>query len=179
MNRMSYERQLAEAYCKLLSGIDWSDALLVAGLREGLNKFLSNAFLSLFPGIHKYHRTHLISLAALTQVEARDFSDLVYEHVVPKRPYIQKPCEELAERGELTVEFAHTVLEKYWRVATITKAEDLRLHRNAMPDGWDGENVLARYQSVGIVLQPNPYYPAPGVAERLYGHDCQEGARKG
>jgi hypothetical protein len=46
---MAREQQIAEAYCKLLNSIDWSDKLLVARVREGLNKFLSNAFLSLFP----------------------------------------------------------------------------------------------------------------------------------
>mgnify|MGYP000920368831 CR=1 FL=1 len=135
---MTVEKRLAEVYVKLLSGMDWKDELLVAGLREGLNKFLSNAFISLFPG-HKYHRTHFVSAAALVQIKAREFSGLVYEHVVPKAKYIQGPCEARARSGDLTVAFAYSLLIKYWKIATITKAEDARLPRNAMPADWDGD----------------------------------------
>jgi hypothetical protein len=45
----------------------------------------------------------------------------------------------------------------YWHVATITKEEDARLPRD-MPDDWDGKNVFARYEAVGIKLQNNSYY---------------------
>jgi hypothetical protein len=154
----SCEQQLADAYCKLLNCLDWSDPVMVAGIREGLNKFLSNAFLGMFPGTHKYHRTHLVSPAALRQLEAKDYRELVYEHVVPKSRYIQRPCEERAARGELTTAFVQALLEKYWRVATVTKAEDAQLHRFAMPDEWDGVSILARYQAAGVELLPNPYY---------------------
>jgi hypothetical protein len=156
---MSHERQLAEAYCKLLNGIDWTDPLVVAGIREGLNKFLSNAFASMYPGVHKYPRTHLISAAALVQVDVKDYQNLVYEHLVPKNLYIQRPCEELAAEGRLTVDFVLALLEKYWRVATITKAEDSRLHPTKMPENWDGADLFARYNAVGIRLQLNPFYP--------------------
>lgn len=156
----SCERRLAEAYCKLLRSIDWSDELVVAGIREGLNKFLSNAFLSMFPSVHKYHRTHLISRNALRQVETKNYRRLVYEHLVPKTNYIQRPCEERAIRGDLTVDSIEDLLRRYWRVATITKAEDERLHRRGMPTDWDGVNVLARYEAAGIKLIPNPYFGA-------------------
>jgi hypothetical protein len=157
---MSTESRLADAYCKFLAGIDWNDDLVVAGSREGRNKFLSNAFLSLFPGVHKYHRTHLVSRMALEQLAAKNHRELVYEHLIPKSRYIQGPCEELAERGELTAEFVRSLLERFWRLATITKDEDLRLRRFAMPENWDGTNVFARYEAAGIELQPNPFYPA-------------------
>jgi uncharacterized UPF0160 family protein len=162
---MSIETRLADAYCKFLAGIDWSDKLVVAGSQEGRNKFLSNAFLSMFPCVHKYHRTHLISEAALRQLESKNYEELVYEHLVPKSRYIHLPCEELAERRELTTEFVKAKLEKYWRLATITKSEDSKLHRLAMPENWDGINVLARYEAVGIQLQANPYYPAEPAVE--------------
>jgi hypothetical protein len=143
-----------------LAGIDWADELIVAGSREGRNKFLSNAFLSLYPGIHKYHRTHLVSEGALQQLAARHHRELVCEHLVPKAHYIQTPCEELAARGELTTEFVQSLLARYWRLATITRTEDARLRRLAMPDDWDGTNVMARYEAAGIVLRPNPHFPA-------------------
>jgi len=158
---MSREQEIAEAYCKLLNSIDWSDKLLVAGLREGLNKFLSNAFLSLFSKCHKYHRTHLVSAAALRQLRAKEHAGLVCEHVVPKTRYIQKRCEEAVKQGELGVDDVRELLDKYWRLATITKEEDRRLNPVLMPETWDGLNPLARYEAAGIELLPNPFYREP------------------
>src|SRR4051812_16802766 len=100
---MSHQK-LAEAYCSLLTSIDWKNELIVNGLKEGLNKFLSNAFASQFPKKHKHHKTHKISIAALEQLKAENYQNLVYEHLVPKATYIQKPCEELAKDKKLTVE---------------------------------------------------------------------------
>ena len=44
---MKYELELAQSYFKLLTRLDWSDKLLIAGLREGLGRFLSNAVLGM------------------------------------------------------------------------------------------------------------------------------------
>jgi hypothetical protein len=162
---MSTETRLADAYRKFLVGIDWTDHLVVAGSREGRNKFLSNAFLSLHPGVHKYHRTHFVSERAIEQLKSEHYRELVYEHLVPKALYIQAPCEERAKRNELTTEYVQSLLEKYWRLATITKSEDSRLSRFAMPDNWDGANVMARYEAAGIVLRRNPHFPTEPAIE--------------
>jgi hypothetical protein len=130
---------------------------MVEGSREGRNKFLSNAFASQFPKRHKHHRTHLISSAALDQVNAKNFDALVYEHLVPKQKHIQGPCEARAREHNLTIEFVEDLLDRYWKVATITKTEDQRLSRT-MPGNWDGKNIKARYESVGIELQDNPHF---------------------
>jgi hypothetical protein len=71
----------------------------------------------------------------------------------------------MAQRGELDADFVRLRLEKFWRLATITRLEDARLHRLSMPDDWDGENALARYEAAGILLQPNPFYPAYAATE--------------
>jgi hypothetical protein len=161
LNLVSYELRLAEAYYRLLTSLDWSDRLLIAGLREGLNKFLSNAFLSMFADTNKYHRTHLVSLCALQQLRSRNTVGLVWEHVVPKTEYVQRPCEELAVRGELTIEFIEDRLRRYWQVAAVTELENARLPPK-MPTGWDGTDILARYRVAGIELIANPFFP--GVA---------------
>lgn len=161
----SHVKRLADAYYKLLSLVDWQDNLLVAGLKEGLNKFLSNAFISLYPGIHKYHRTHFVSHAALTRLCAGEYHGLIYEHLVPKSRYIQQPCQELAKAGKLMVQDVEALLGRYWRLATVTELEDQSLQRTNTPDTWDGTNVLARYEAVGIELIPNPYFPAEESAE--------------
>jgi hypothetical protein len=156
---MTPEERLSHSYHSLLVSIDWTDELIVKGLREGLNKFLSNAFASMFPGLHKYHRTHLVSQNALAQLRIRDYENLIYEHLVPKSYYIQQPSEQLAMQGKLTVYDIHELLKKYWKIATITVAEDALLHRRRMPPNWDEIDPLARYRAVGIELELNPYFP--------------------
>ena len=151
-------RRLTAAYFKVLSSTDWTDPLVVAGLREGLNKFLSNAHLALFEGKNKYHKTHWVSAKALEQLERRKHRDLVWEHLVPKTVYIQEPCENCARQGTLSPEFISDLLSKYWHLATITKLEDEILHPTQMPKEWDLVNVQARYEAAGIELIPNPFF---------------------
>ncbi len=130
----------------------------MAGLREGLNKFLSNAHLALFQGRNKYHKTHWVSPSALEQLERREHCGLVWEHLVPKTEYIQAPCEQCAREGKLTVEFISELLSKYWHLATITKREDRMLDPTEMPRAWTWRNVRARYEAAGINLVQNPFF---------------------
>jgi len=104
----------------------------------------------------------LISEAALKQLDEKNYHELVYEHLVPKQEYIQKPCEDLARNGELTVEFALQALNKYWQIATVTTAEDSRLERTKMPNGWDMEDIYARYKLAGMVLRKKSYFDQNG-----------------
>ena len=157
-HRRAGAEKLARAYFKLLSAIDWEDPILVSGLREGLNKFLSNAHLASFRGHNKYYKTHFISERALQQLENGQRRDLIWEHLVPKRPYIQEPCEREAHTRTLTLDFIRDRLYKFWFLATITSDEDRPLTRGRMPDGWDGSNILARYEQTGLTLIPNPFF---------------------
>ena len=152
--------RFAAKYFKLLSQIDWDDAEFLAGIREGLNKFLSNTFLFILreKESHKHHRTHLVSPAALKQrLNERNYVELIYEHVVPKRNYIQRPCEDRAKEGTLTVEFILDILKRYWVLATVTKTED-RVLPHAMPFDWDQVDVFARYRTANIRLVRNPHF---------------------
>lgn len=150
--------KLARCYYKLLNSLDWNDDLLVSGMREGLNKFLSNAYLASTPGKNKYHKTHFISSNALEQLKSNCSTGLVFEHIVPKTKYIQEPCERLARSQELTAEHVEYIINRYWKLATITTAEDEKLTRLAMPKEWDEVDVFARYKVVGINLIVNPYF---------------------
>lgn len=166
--------QMAAAYQKLLTSVDWDDPLLIAGLREGLNKFLSNAHLALFRGQNKYHKTHFVSVQALEQLQKRQHSELTWEHLVPKDEYIQKPCERLAAQHALSVGSVEELLRMYWKLATITNEENRLLSAKRMSSGWDGKNVLARYEAVGVELVRNPFFevgrsfePEPHVARTV------------
>ncbi|HEY2413375.1 MAG TPA: hypothetical protein VGI40_14080 [Pirellulaceae bacterium] len=158
-NVLTYHHRMAEAYFALLSAIDWNNSDLVIGLGEGLNKFLSNVFLkAILRGTKKHHCTQLISKDALALVEAGKSENLVFEHVVPKDIYIQKPCETRAKANNLTVEFIEDVLRRYWIIASVTSAEASGLTARHMPANWDGMELLARYNSSGVALVPNPFF---------------------
>lgn len=119
------------------------------GLKEGLNKFLSNICISL---VGKKN-TNYYSVKAKAQIDKGNRHDLVYEHIVPKAKYIQNECIECEKNGSpKSVEEIEAILTKYWRIATITKDEDRLLSKLNMPDGWDGVDIFARYDLAGIKL---------------------------
>jgi hypothetical protein len=155
--------QLADAYVAFLSRLAWDLPLVISGSREGRNKFLSNAYLSMFPKSRKYKKTQLVSTSARERIDAgRHRKGLVFEHIVPKQLTIQEPCEELAREAKLTTDFVLGLLRRYWVLATVTTEEDDRLRKRGMPEGWDGRDVFARYAAAGIELVANPF-ALPGV----------------
>ncbi len=153
--------RMAQAYSAFLGSLPWDHALVIEGAREGLTKFLSNAYLCSFRGRRKHNLTQLVSPAARDRIAAGRTAGLVFEHVVPKQELIQEPCEALARTGELTPEHVLSLLKRYWLLAMVTKEEDRRLQRK-MPTGWEGQDLLARYTVAGIELVPNPFMD-PGV----------------
>lgn len=154
MNEHNYDR-VAQSYYRLLNSIDWYDEVLLIGLKEGLNKFLSNAFLSL-NSTSKYCQGDFYSKQAYKKVQQKDFTNLVYEHMVPKNKYIQKVCEENAKNETLTLEIILELLKKYWKIAIITKDEDKLLLTKSMPKTWNENNIFLRYQEANIQLIMNP-----------------------
>ncbi|MWJ28572.1 hypothetical protein GPM19_10200 [Halomonas sp. ZH2S] len=145
---------IIKSYYKLLQSLDWSDEVLIRGLREGLNKFPSNAFLRMNPE-SKYLCGDYYSPSALEKVQSRNFSGLIFEHMVPKAKYIQKPCEQAAREGSLDINEMRELFQKYWKIAVITVEENSRLKGHAMPKDWDFENIFSRYQESGIELVKN------------------------
>lgn len=162
-------RDIAEAYYKLLTSLDWSDDILIGGIKEGLNKFLSNCFVKTMPGRYLEYKSHYITPAALAQVEAGDNNRLIYEHMVPKGKYIQKPCEELAKEGKLTIEFIEQKLNAYWHLATVTVEEDRKLDMYKMPADWDGKDIFGRYKDAGVDLIENPLFKGKKNGQDIVG----------
>lgn len=144
-------KDLAKAYYKLLMSLDLKDEMIFTGIREGLGKFLSNLFLNLTPG-NKYEKGHFYSEEALKKMSKKDFKGMVFEHMVPKEEYIQKPCREAAINGRLNEKDVLDLLEKFWKIAVITKDEYKLLLGKKMPGNWDGENIFARYEHAKIKL---------------------------
>lgn len=144
-------RKYAETYYKFLMSIDWNDELYVEGIKEGKTKFLANMMVNSKPGSRHLYGDYYTP-AALEKVNNKDYSGLVFEHIVPKTKYILKPCEERAKDGTLTVEFIEDLLNRYYKVAVVTIEEDKRLNRNSMPKDWDGLNIFSRYEEANIKL---------------------------
>lgn len=130
------------------------------GLREGLTKFLSNLYINLRSENGKYD-TDYYSEEAWNH--KNDGTALIYEHIVPKSKYIQEPCEEACMNGKFkdgtkfSEEAILHILEKYWKVATITAEEDESLNSlglsRKMPEGWQlNSNPFLRYEKAGIIL---------------------------
>ena len=80
---------------------------------------------------------------------------------MPKKKYLEEPCEKLAEKDQLTVEFIEDRLIRYWWLATVTTKEDKRLLSDRMPDDWDEVDVFARYRLANLSLKPNPNFTGP------------------
>jgi hypothetical protein len=158
---------IAKSYVNILNLIDWNDEIMIQALKEGLNKFLSNAFLSENER-SKYKSADYYSHMAYEKVKLGIESGLVYEHMVPKQKYIQSVCVESAKGKNLTLDFVVDLLRRYWKIAVVTKEENVRLRKYSMPDFWDGKNIFARYQDADIKLIQSPFLSADELWGRVF-----------
>lgn len=155
-NRVERLSVLANKYTKLLTSIDLNDELLIAGISEGLNKFLSNIYLKI-SHLPKYYTGDYYTKDAINKLSNRDFNSLILEHMIPKQEYIQNICidEEKKQRiinKHIDESFIKRILNKYWWIAIITKDENYKLMKNTMPKDWDFSDIFLRYNSADIEL---------------------------
>ena len=109
-------------------------------------------------GKNKYHKTHYVSEAALEQLNAAVGGELVWEHLVPK-DHVQGECVGRAIQGALGIQFVRDRLRTFWWTATVTADENRLLKPcRAMPDGWIGTDIAARYRDAKLSLVPNPFF---------------------
>jgi hypothetical protein len=80
------------------------------------------------------------------------------EHVVPCATMVYE-CQRLIQEGRLSNEEIASLLQRHWKLATITKDEQRRLDfelgfKSSMPDGWKFEDgdTFARFSLANIVL---------------------------
>jgi hypothetical protein len=82
--------------------------------------------------------------------QGRPLSECIVEHAVPQMAIVNW----LMELDPLTNESVEALLKRYFTVMLVTEEEHARLNasglRSTMPPDWDGENVFARYDAVGI-----------------------------
>ena len=155
---------LSVVYFKFLKSIDWEDDLYLKGIREGRNKFLSNAYLNLCKGKHSIvNYFSLEAIAVMKQYPGKlPKGKLIFEHMVPKEKYIQAPSENIIRSSitdEQKLKEITILIDKYWHLASITVEEDRQIqNRKTMPDNWNRENIFARYDKAGIKVKPNPIW---------------------
>lgn len=109
--------------------------------------------------LHQYWQNKVLGQHGQSQkkniprsVEAtgKSLTECDVEHVVPVMLIVNM----LMDMNPLSKEKVESTLKKYWHVLLITKEEHQKLNssglRSTMPENWDGKNVWARYEAIGI-----------------------------
>lgn len=158
MNREEIVSLLSKKYYEFLISLPYEDALFMKGIHEGKGKFLANLHIYLTTKNlpkkwnDKRYGTDYVTLGALEILQSNNVKELEYEHIIPKKKYIQDVCEERAKEGTLTEEYVNEILMKYLWTATVTKEEHAMLSRRNMPIEWDEEDIFSRYSFANIKL---------------------------
>lgn len=148
-----YHRIIAEQYYEFLLTLKGKSEMYLSGIREGKNKFLSNMYGAGLVGKKKYMNAQYTSKAAKEHILNPPKGKLVFEHVVPKQKFIQKPLE---EAQDLTVEMIHELLNKFYVTAVVTKEEDRKLRKSLKQEDF-AKNIFSRYEGV-VELEVNPHF---------------------
>lgn len=149
---------LASKYYYFLNTLPFNDTLFMKGIHEGKGKFLANLHIYLATKDlpkkwnDKRYSTDFVTPAALEVLKTNTVSGLEYEHLIPKKKYIQDICEQKAKDETLTEDFIRSLLNRYLWTATVTSQEHKSLSRRVMPLNWNQENINARYEEAGITL---------------------------
>lgn len=149
---------LARKYYDFLIVLPYHDHLFMKGIHEGKGKFLANLHIYLATKDlpkkwnDKRYSTDFVTPAAFEILKSNSVNGLEYEHLIPKKKYIQDICEQKAQEGTLTEDFVRCLINRYLWTATVTKEEHKLLSRRVMPMNWDKENIKARYEEAGIIL---------------------------
>ena len=145
MTRENLLTRMANAYYELLTVLVpllKKNSDIENGIREGLNKFLSNLCISL---VGK-QETDYYSEDAIDKLNKGDCEHLIYEHIVPKNFYQNQIIDDFKAGKIKNAGDIRAILEKYWYIATITSSEDKQLKpQKSMPKDWDKQDIFVRY----------------------------------
>ena len=104
--------------------------------------------------IKKIQAARYVSVKAIGKSYGK--GEIVYDHSIPYSIVQAK----LLALDKPQVNNIREILEQFVVACIITKEEDQRLNlqklKSKMPAPWDGANVLARYEAVGIEVRANP-----------------------
>ena len=112
-------------------------------LKLALQQYWQNKTLGLHPQAKN-------KMPRSTQAIGQDTKECEGEHVVPQMYIVNL----LMDMDTINKKNVKLILEKYFHVLLVTKEEHQKLNasglRSTMPEDWDGENIWARYEAVGI-----------------------------
>lgn len=112
---------------------------------------------SSLPGYDNKLGAAFMSKKAYSQMQNKDFNNLIGEHIVPISVILRL----LEKQNNPSPEDIRKTVTKYSHRAIITKQEDNKLRdaglSNKMPDNWDNNTFDARYKSVKIDLLNSQY----------------------
>lgn len=145
------------------------DPILYSGIGEGANKFLSNAYINSFkfstknPYKHckkKWLITDYISAKAQIEMDKGNYTNLQFEHIVPKAIYQQHFMNEFKNNKQgLTANYINDVLKNCWVLATVTKEEHDDLEEIEKENKWKLDDYLSnykiRYEKANIQIDKN------------------------
>jgi len=104
---------------------------------------------------------HVVSVQALKVLDGKVDERLIKEHAIPIKKLRDLAFEKLNSNSQ--TEDIEQFLLTYYRVAAITKKEDVDINeegfRDCMPIDWDNnesESIYARYDEANIRYQVNP-----------------------
>jgi hypothetical protein len=113
-------------------------------LKTALHQYWQNKTMGLHGQSQKKRIPRSVAATGLPLAEC------VVEHAVPQMEIVNR----LMGLNPLTEEAIESLLRRLFVVTLVTKAEHALLNasgvRSTMPEGWDGKNVYARYEAVGI-----------------------------
>jgi hypothetical protein len=119
-------------------------------LKIAIHQYWQNKVLGEHGQAHKRHIRRSKAAAQLPLTEC------VVEHVMPQMELVNR----LMSMRPVTETGVIEILTKYLRVIVVTREEHGRLNslglRSVMPRDWDGRDVFARYEAVGIELAEAP-----------------------
>lgn len=115
--------------------------------------------------IHQYWQNKTIKMSGVSQKKnisrskkamGKENKHCIVEHVVPQMFFV----DEFMGMQSPNKKKIEDILRKYFRVLLVTNEENKKLTelklRSKMPDGWDREDIWARYKLTGIEPAEKP-----------------------
>lgn len=145
-----YFRKYCEVACSFLMRGDRDNPAIKSIIRYVVREASNHC--SELPGYDNKLGAEIVSVSAYKQISEGNTSGLIGEHIVPVS-IINKA---LLQLSDTSIEEISKTVKSLSKRAVITVEEDKRLKgkglSKTMPEGWEwnGHNVMARYETVGI-----------------------------
>ena len=144
-----------EKYCEIIHLLMMRDDSENSAIKSVLRFTIREAsnHCSDLPGYDNKLGSRFVSEKAFAQIKSGNTTGLVGEHIVP----VSVINEMIIKSKKNDISGIQKLISRYSERATITKEEDGKLRQltlnTKMPEGWDGEDMFARYKKAKIALK--------------------------